>query len=154
MKFLAALSLVSAATASMQIDTSDIAASSKMGGRLLSKARALNNNNNNQDITWISGYSLKFEKCATSNDYYGGYFGGEFKFSCVMRPLDSAACCSHDVHVTALLSLISQATASSSKTTTIATATTACTNSALYTSSSAPLPRAPPAKAAPTTSST
>ena len=76
------LSAVTASTAT-QVDTSDIPANSKMGSRLLSKARILNNNNNNNnnnqngDITWISGYSLKFEKCATSNDYYGGYFGGE-----------------------------------------------------------------------------
>eukprot|EP00804_Cyclotella_cryptica_P029510 CCRYP_011309-RA/>CCRYP_011309-RA protein AED:0.05 eAED:0.05 QI:216/1/1/1/1/0.66/3/1144/127 len=77
MKFITALflSAISASTAT-QVDTSDIPASSKMGSRLLSKARMLENNNNNGDISWISGYSLKFEKCATSNDYYGGYFGG------------------------------------------------------------------------------
>ncbi|KAL7475538.1 hypothetical protein ACHAW6_001449 [Cyclotella cf. meneghiniana] len=80
MKFIPFLLSAITASAATQVDTSDIPANSKMGSRLLSKARVLNNNNNNNnqngDITWISGYSLKFEKCATSNDYYGGYFGG------------------------------------------------------------------------------
>ena len=67
------LSTIAASTA-MDLATPDVAASSKMGGRLLSKARRLEGQG---DITWIAGYSLKFVKCATSKDYYGGYFGGE-----------------------------------------------------------------------------
>ena len=73
MKFIASLLMLSSATA-MELATPDVSASSKMGGRLLSKARRLEGEG---DITWIAGYSLKFQKCATSKDYYGGYFGGE-----------------------------------------------------------------------------
>ena len=69
------------ASASVAIDSSSesIPSDSIVGQRLLSKARRLeNNNNNNQGSmeTWGSGYSLKFEKCATTSEYYGGYFGG------------------------------------------------------------------------------
>lgn len=77
MKFIASLLLVSSASA-MELATPDVSASSKIGARLLSKARQLEGNKDG-DITWISGYSLKFQKCATSKDYYGGYFGGEFE---------------------------------------------------------------------------
>ena len=78
-----AISLLSAigavsASKSVEIPTNDIAASSPLGGRILSAARQLNNNNNNNNnnnFSWISGYSIKFEKCATSDEYYGGYFG-------------------------------------------------------------------------------
>jgi Na+-transporting NADH:ubiquinone oxidoreductase subunit NqrA len=76
MKFIASLLVLSSASA-MELATPDVSASSKIGARLLSKARQLENNNKDGDITWISGYSLKFQKCATSKDYYGGYFGGE-----------------------------------------------------------------------------
>jgi hypothetical protein len=88
MKFIPASSLlllvVGSATAtaavSAAIDSSSesIPSDSVMGQRLLSKARRLENNNNqNYGMqTWGSGYSLKFEKCATTNEYYGGYFGG------------------------------------------------------------------------------
>lgn len=27
-------------------------------------------------MSWAANYSIRFEKCATSTDYYGGYFGG------------------------------------------------------------------------------
>jgi hypothetical protein len=27
-------------------------------------------------MSWVANYSLKFDKCATTNEYYGGYFGG------------------------------------------------------------------------------
>jgi len=60
---------------SVEIPTNDISATSNLGRGLLSKARALENNDG--AYTWVSGYSIKFEKCATSQDYYGGYFGGE-----------------------------------------------------------------------------
>lgn len=60
----------------MKRATPDVSAGSKMGSRLLSKARRLEGNNDG-DITWIAEYSLKFQKCATSKDYYDGYFGGE-----------------------------------------------------------------------------
>ena len=66
---------VAAAGKPVEIPTNEIAASSQLGGRILSAARRLNNNNNNNNFSWISGYSIKFEKCATSDEYYGGYFG-------------------------------------------------------------------------------
>eukprot|EP00970_Alexandrium_tamarense_P020088 scaffold14831_cov214-Alexandrium_tamarense.AAC.3 len=75
MKLSILLASIATATAATQIDTSDIPATSKMGARILSKARQLGDNKDN-DITWVANYSLKFEKCATSTDYYGGYFGG------------------------------------------------------------------------------
>jgi len=54
--------------------TSAIRAHSKVGKNLLSRARRLDGGN--AEISWAVNYSLKFEKCATSSDYYGGYFGG------------------------------------------------------------------------------
>jgi len=66
-------------TAAIDSASESIPSDSVMGQRLLSKARRLENNNNNGnngDMTWASGYSIKFEKCATTNEYYGGYFGG------------------------------------------------------------------------------
>lgn len=68
---LSALSAV--AGKSVELPTGDIAASSKLGSRILSQARQLDGEN----FSWVAGYSLKFEKCATSDEYYGGYFGGE-----------------------------------------------------------------------------
>ena len=58
--------------------TSSIPANSRMGQDILSKARLLNNdnNNNNNGMIWAANYSLRFEQCVTSNEYYGGYFGG------------------------------------------------------------------------------
>ena len=46
-----------------ELPSVDISSTSVMGSRILSKARRLegeNNNNNNYDTTWVSGYSLKF----------------------------------------------------------------------------------------------
>ena len=50
-----------------------IRATSKAGSKLLSNARRLNGDG---DMTWVANYSLKFEKCATTTDYYGGQFDG------------------------------------------------------------------------------
>ena len=61
------------AVAALDLSNADIPANSKLGNRILSKARALDGNNN--DYTWVAGYSIKFDKCVTSQDYYGGYFG-------------------------------------------------------------------------------
>jgi hypothetical protein len=74
--FLSALSAASAGKA-VEIPTNDIPASSPLGNRILSAARRLDNNNNNNQYTWVTGYSIKFEKCAVSEEYYGGYFGGQ-----------------------------------------------------------------------------
>lgn len=46
----------------MELPYVEISSTSDMGSRILSKARRLEggNNNNNVDMTWVSGYSLKF----------------------------------------------------------------------------------------------
>lgn len=76
LRSLALISAVGAATAgkSVELPTSDIRADSKLGNKILSHARQLDDNDN---FVWIAGYSIKFQKCATSEEYYGGYFGGE-----------------------------------------------------------------------------
>jgi len=51
-----------------------IRANSRVGKNLITNARRLDGGND--DMSWAANYSLKFEKCATSTDYYGGYFGG------------------------------------------------------------------------------
>jgi len=67
MKLSIATLLVGSATAT------SIRATSKAGSKLLSNARRLNGDG---DMTWVANYSLKFEKCATTSDYYGGQFDG------------------------------------------------------------------------------
>jgi len=71
---LSALNVASAGRPSVALPTADIPASSKLGSRILSSSRQLDNNDNQ---SWIAGYSIRFEKCATSEEYYGGSFGGE-----------------------------------------------------------------------------
>ena len=71
---IAFLSALNAASAAVEIPTADIPATSKLGSRILSASRQLDGNDN---FSWIAGYSIKFEKCATSDEYYGGYFGGD-----------------------------------------------------------------------------
>jgi len=73
---LRSLVIVSAATAvsasKVVVDANtDIKANSKLGGRILSKARRLDNNN---AYSWVANYSIKFHSCATSEEYYG--YGG------------------------------------------------------------------------------
>lgn len=70
MKLAIATLLVGTAAAT----SSSIRATSKVGKNLISKARRLDGGNDN--MSWVANYSLRFEKCATSTDYYGGYFGG------------------------------------------------------------------------------
>lgn len=70
MKLSIASLLVVGATAS----SSSIRANSKTGQKMLSSARRLDGGDDN--MSWAANYSLRFEKCATTNDYYGGYFGG------------------------------------------------------------------------------
>lgn len=69
------LATASAVSARKNVDLSnvDLKADSKVGNRLLSKARRLDNNAN-EVMTWVAGYSLKFHSCVASQDYYGGYF--------------------------------------------------------------------------------
>jgi len=70
MKLAIATLLVGSAAAT----SSSIRATSKVGKNLISKARRLDGGNDN--MSWAANYSLRFEKCATSTDYYGGFFGG------------------------------------------------------------------------------
>lgn len=73
----AAIGSVSASQhAAIDLDTGDIDASSALGSLIMSKARALEQNNNQQYMSWVSGYSIKFQQCFASSNYYGGYFGG------------------------------------------------------------------------------
>merc|ERR1719148_95143 len=72
--FLSALKAASAGKA-VEVPTANIPATSKLGSRILSASRQLDGGDD--EYSWIAGYSLKFQKCATSDDYYGGYFGGE-----------------------------------------------------------------------------
>jgi len=58
----------------MDLSNVQIGAATKTGGDLLSKARRLDGND---ETTWIAGYSLRFNACTSSTDYYGGYFNGE-----------------------------------------------------------------------------
>jgi hypothetical protein len=74
----APLLVVGIATAS---PSSSIPAHSRMGQSIMTKARLLNNdnnnnNNNNNGMIWAANYSLRFEQCVTTHEYYGGYFGG------------------------------------------------------------------------------
>ena len=72
MKFAASL-LLAASTSAMELDTTqDIPATSALGSRILSKSRMLEGN---ADYTsWVAGYSIKFDRCISSANYYGGYF--------------------------------------------------------------------------------
>jgi len=45
--------------------SANIAASSKLGNKLLSKARRLEQGDDERDFTWISGYSIRFKSCHT-----------------------------------------------------------------------------------------
>ena len=84
---LSAAAAVASAAASAHLDLpvagEDLPASSSLGSRVLAASRRVggrrleNNDNGGGDASWIARYSLKFEKCATSENYYGGYFGGE-----------------------------------------------------------------------------
>mmetsp|Transcript_8114 Transcript_8114/g.17584 ORF Transcript_8114/g.17584 Transcript_8114/m.17584 type:complete len:407 (+) Transcript_8114:129-1349(+) len=71
------LAALNAASASkpVKLPTADIPATSKLGSRILSASKQRNLDGDN--FSWVAGYSIKFIKCATSDDYYGGYFGGE-----------------------------------------------------------------------------
>lgn len=60
-------------------DNSDIPMESKIGSRLLSKARRLNDNDDGIDFTWVKNYSLKFDSCHTTTEFRpdGGHSGDE-----------------------------------------------------------------------------
>ena len=61
--------LAACVTASDMIPDLNISTDSKMGKRLLSKARRVeqnnNNNNDDQDAAWLYGYSIKYDSCAS-----------------------------------------------------------------------------------------
>ena len=69
-----ALHVASAGRPPIALPTADIPAASKLGARVLAASRQLDGNDN---FAWIAGYSIKFEKCASSEEYYGSSFGGE-----------------------------------------------------------------------------
>ena len=73
MKFIASLFFAASATA-MELDTErDIPATSALGSRILSKSRMLEGNDQGY-TSWVAGYSIKFDRCVSSANYYGGYF--------------------------------------------------------------------------------
>ena len=54
----------------------DVSMNSKLGGKVMSKARRLDANDNNQEAgAWVANYSLVFQKCAVSDQYVS--FDGE-----------------------------------------------------------------------------
>ena len=64
--FAAAFSSVAAAARSIELPKNGLAADSKFGMQVLSKARRLENEDAEEqemDVTWVSGYSLKFQGC-------------------------------------------------------------------------------------------
>lgn len=70
----AAIGSVSASQhASIDLDTGDIDASSELGSLIMSKARALEQNNQ-QYMSWVSGYSIKFQQCFGSQSSLSVFF--------------------------------------------------------------------------------
>lgn len=70
----AAIGSVSASQhASIDLDTGDIDASSELGSLIMSKARALEQNNQ-QYMSWVSGYSIKFQQCFVSRSSLSVFF--------------------------------------------------------------------------------
>jgi hypothetical protein len=61
--FAAGISSVAASFKSIQLAESGLAADSELGTKILSKARLLEEENDEVDMTWVSGYSLKFQGC-------------------------------------------------------------------------------------------
>jgi len=60
------LALVAAfASANEIVPDFNIPTNSKTGKRLLSKARRLENNDNDQEADWLSGYSIKYDSCSS-----------------------------------------------------------------------------------------
>lgn len=57
-------------SANVDVSGTSIKADSKLGGNLLSKARKLENNDNEEiDFTWVAGYSIKFQGCHHINQW-------------------------------------------------------------------------------------
>ena len=60
----ATFSTVAASVRSVRMAKSGLTADSALGQSLLSKARLLEEANNEEvDMTWVTGYSLKFQGC-------------------------------------------------------------------------------------------
>lgn len=76
MKLLLSLLISAGPTMAMdfELPEADISATSKIGSRILSKARMLEGDNDQAYTSWVAGYSIKFDKCVSSANYYGGYF--------------------------------------------------------------------------------
>ena len=64
----AAFGSASASSHAAAIDMStDIDVNSELGSLIMSKARSLEQNNNNY-MSWVSGYSIRFQECFVSSD--------------------------------------------------------------------------------------
>ncbi len=61
----------------LAVATADISSTSNAGAKLLSKARSLNQNNAEDDMSWMAKYDLKFEGCHTIHTYGGEAQEGE-----------------------------------------------------------------------------
>ncbi len=72
---LRSIALLTASTAavsagkSVEIPMDNISANSKLGGKIMSKARRLDANNQ-QVGAWVANYSLVFQQCAVSDEYF------------------------------------------------------------------------------------
>eukprot|EP00574_Skeletonema_japonicum_P002756 CAMPEP_0201713790 /NCGR_PEP_ID=MMETSP0593-20130828/503_1 /ASSEMBLY_ACC=CAM_ASM_000672 /TAXON_ID=267983 /ORGANISM="Skeletonema japonicum, Strain CCMP2506" /LENGTH=394 /DNA_ID=CAMNT_0048202977 /DNA_START=41 /DNA_END=1225 /DNA_ORIENTATION=+ len=73
------VALITASTAavasgkSVEVPMNDISANTKLGGNIMSKARRLEDNG--EAGAWVANYSIVFQKCAVSNEYFA--FEGE-----------------------------------------------------------------------------
>lgn len=55
-----------------EVQVDSIPSSSKLGQKILSQARLLENNNNQVDISWMTGFDLKFQGCYETSAWNGG----------------------------------------------------------------------------------
>lgn len=65
--FSALMSLTWAAAYARELHVDSISSKSKLGQKILSKARRLDEENQEIDITWMTGYDLKFQGCYETN---------------------------------------------------------------------------------------
>ena len=70
------LALLATSTASLQLPTGDIPASSRLGSRLLSSARRVEQEDEEVDFTWVAGYSIRFDSCHTITEWSEEAQGG------------------------------------------------------------------------------
>lgn len=63
-------SVAAASATSVEVPMNDVSMNSKLGGKIMSKARRLDANNNQEAGAWVANYSLVFQKCAVSDEYF------------------------------------------------------------------------------------